>query len=129
MEIRPAEQQRCRVKRWRGYVKSSFYVEAPAGGLLFESSGFRWRHREPPPDEGAARLAYDSLVSLLLAAGWEPEGQGPLWFDARFVHRGVEAAPAAMAEAQAISTPGEAQDVRRRLAPRGVGLRAFTVAA
>jgi hypothetical protein len=77
------EPERCRIERWRGYVTSTLY--ARASGEMLESRPFRWRHTAPPPDDGDAKAAYESLVARLLEVGWEPEGQGALWYETCFV--------------------------------------------
>jgi hypothetical protein len=130
MERLPAEQRRCRIRRWRGYVRSTFYAEGPGGSLLFESEPFRWRRAAAPPDAGPARTAYDALVGLLQAEGWEPEGQGRPWFDTRFVHAGLEPASAGAAvEAHAVTVADcPAPPVVAPRQPRAP-LRALTVAA
>jgi hypothetical protein len=69
----------CRIERWRGYLASSFYVRLPDQTVL-ESPSFRWRHRAPPPDAGAARAAYDELAGRLQATGWMRDGDGADWF-------------------------------------------------
>jgi hypothetical protein len=86
---------RCRVERWRGYVSSSFYALTETGEVL-ESPTFRWRRADPPPEDGAARAAYDSLVERLLAEGWEPEATGQTWYATTFVRRTFEPQPVAV---------------------------------
>lgn len=86
---------RCRVERWLGYVSSSFYALTDTGEV-FESPTYRWRRAAPPPEDGAARAAYDSLVERLLAEGWEPEATGQTWYATSFVRRTFESQPAAV---------------------------------
>ena len=92
---------RCRIERWRGYVSSSFYALTETGEV-FESPTYRWRRAAPPPENGAARAAYDSLVERLVAEGWEPETTGPTWYATTFVRRTFEAPPPV-----AVETPPE----------------------
>lgn len=83
---------RCRVERWRGYVSSSFYALTETGEVI-ESAPYRWWRAAPPPEDGVARAAYDSLVERLLAEGWEPEATGPTWYATSFVRRTFESPP------------------------------------
>lgn len=62
-------------------------------GEVFESPTYRWRRPAPPPENGAARAAYDSLVERLLAEGWEPEATGQTWYATSFVRPTFEAQP------------------------------------
>jgi hypothetical protein len=73
----------CRIERWRGYVSSTFYARTTQDAL-HESKPFRWRRAEVPPDEGAARAAYDDLVARLRDDGWQPYEQGRVWYATTF---------------------------------------------
>ena len=64
---------------------------------MLESAPFAWRHGAPPPDNEAARLAYERLVERLLAEGWEREDQGAIWYETHFVRRGRPMATAPIA--------------------------------
>lgn len=75
----------CRVSRWRGYVSSTFVAVDESETLVAESASFRWRSADDPPDEGAAREAYDALVAELERLGWEPAGAHDAWFATVFV--------------------------------------------
>jgi len=110
---RQAEAPRlCRVKRWRGYVSSSFYVDLGDGRLL-ESSSFPWRHASPPPETDASRAAYDDLVARLAAAGWGPYGSGWCWYETTFAYGApVKAAKVGGERTRAVPVPA-----RRRAQP------------
>jgi O-antigen/teichoic acid export membrane protein len=49
-----------------------------------ESPPVPWGQRMPPAPIVEARLAHDTLVDTLLAAGWERAGVGETWFAHRF---------------------------------------------
>jgi hypothetical protein len=79
----------CEITWWRGYVKSEFYANGVgADGAEYEvarSRQFRWRRPEPPPaDHEQARAAHEGLVGSLTQSGWEPIGEGLLWYASRF---------------------------------------------
>jgi hypothetical protein len=77
---RPSE---CRIAWWRGYVKSAFHaVETTADEeqLVAESSFFRWRKPEPPPQSGSVAEAHRALVERLQGEGWSVVGTGEHWF-------------------------------------------------
>ena len=76
------EAEYCRIERWRGYLSSSFYVHLPDQTL--ESRSFRWRSQAPPPNDGAARAAYDELVGRVERAGWTRHADGADWFATTF---------------------------------------------
>jgi hypothetical protein len=88
----------CEIRRWRGYVTSTFYAVTATGAVIAESSPFRWRKAAaPPPETPAARAAYDALVAALAAAGWKIADEAPdgSWYGTRFTRssRGPWAAP------------------------------------
>jgi hypothetical protein len=80
--------ERCEIEWWRGYVKSDFYAVAfrPTGEwyVAGRSPSFRWRHNEPPPQEASGQEEHAELVGRLVADGWEPVGNGPVWYQTRF---------------------------------------------
>jgi hypothetical protein len=83
------EIETCRIRRWRGYVTSSFYAESDAGEVLAESTSFRWWRVKPPPETPEARAAYDTLVSELQAEGWtEAASDSAHWFGTVFIRPG-----------------------------------------
>jgi hypothetical protein len=91
----------CNVVRWRGYVTSEFYARRSADGETVATSGtFRWRRAASPPDLGP-REAFEALIAVLEASGWEERGRGPLWYERRFERvlllPAAEIAPAAPA--------------------------------
>ena len=76
----------CRIRRWRGYVTSSFYAESDVGEVLVASTAFRWWRKTPPPETPETRAAYDAPVDALVAEGWtEGTSRSAHWFDAVFV--------------------------------------------
>src|SRR3954453_16831331 len=79
----PRATEVARVERWRGYMKSSFVLNA-ADGAVYESASFRSWGADPPPDAGDARAAYDSLVEQLLSDGWTFAEHGTAWCEASF---------------------------------------------
>jgi hypothetical protein len=87
-----------RVERWRGYTTSRFVLNTP-DGAVWESPPFRWRRAEPPPDEGDARAAYDSLVEQLLSDGWTFAEQGQVWCETSFERPAVVVEPPVVAVA------------------------------
>lgn len=100
--------QFCRIERWRGYRASSFYAFLPDRTVL-ESPAFRWRRAAAPPDEGAARAAYQELVGRLEDAGWMHHADGTEWFATTFT-RLVE-------RTEAIAAPPPVDVVRAHLPP------------
>lgn len=79
-------QRTCQIERWRGYRTSRFYVLTDEG-TLFESEPFRWRRAAPPPREGAALEAHETLVARLEANGWTRSGESEVWFATSFTRR------------------------------------------
>jgi hypothetical protein len=81
----------CRIRLWRGYVRSDFFVELgdPDGGAaVLRSPSFAWRRDEPPPaDRDDVRDAYDALVGRLRDQGWEQVGRLSPWYAQRFRRR------------------------------------------
>ena len=94
-------------------MRSTFYVRLPDETLI-ESARVAWRHAAPPPDNEAARLAYERLVERLLAEGWEREGQGAIWYETHFVRRGRPMATAPIAHED---LPAEQEPEPERPAP------------
>ena len=84
-EGRQRSDERCSIKLWRGYVKSSFCAVAPDDPttVIAESPFFRWL-RPDPPDSDASVAAHRTLVALLERDGWTPVGKGDQWFELRF---------------------------------------------
>jgi hypothetical protein len=80
--------ERCEIEWWRGYVKSDFYAVAfrPTGEwyVAERSPSFRWRQSEPPQEGEAGREEHAHLAGRLVADGWEPVGNGPVWYQKRF---------------------------------------------
>jgi len=85
---RPEQQfkvETCSISRWRGYVTSRFIALLDDGTPVAESPEFRCRGRAEPPDEGAARHAYDELRVELQRLGWEDRGErSNSWYASRF---------------------------------------------
>ena len=98
-------------------MRSTFYVRLPDETLI-ESAPLAWRHAAPPPDNEAARLAYERLVERLLAEGWEREGQGAIWYETHFVRRGRPMATAPIAHEDLRPSRSLSQSARRRLVGR-----------
>lgn len=92
-DARPAEAvETCRIHRWRGYVKSTFYAVTPSGAVLAESRSFRWRRKDEESPRERARKAYDELTEELAADGWTPaDPRGREWYGAHFVRTLVAA--------------------------------------
>lgn len=65
----PVEQ--CRLRRWDGYVMSTFYAATPEGAVVAESRPFRRRRAEAGDRTEQAQQAYEDLVAALRAEGWE----------------------------------------------------------
>jgi hypothetical protein len=109
----------CRIRRWHGYVTSSFYAESDAGEVLVESTAFRWwRKKTPPPETPETRAAYDALMDALVAAGWTEEtSRSAHWFDAVFVRPSSK--PTRATEAPALHSGSRAAKQR---APGGFDL-------
>lgn len=74
----------CHVDRWRGYLTCEFFARRPDDSAVAASGTFRWRKSTPPPDDGAAREAFERVVAELRANGWEERGRGALWYERRF---------------------------------------------
>jgi hypothetical protein len=83
-----AQQSSCEIEWWRGWVRSQFVACSSNGSgeksMIAESPSFSWRGSEPPPETPAAVAAYLELAQKLDSLGWEPDGRGDAWFDARF---------------------------------------------
>src|SRR5437867_9526945 len=83
-----AEWSWCEIEWVRSFRGSEFQARPLSPGSeqkLTRSPSFRWRRPEPPPETDAeAREAHEDLVSLLVAADWEPIGQGGSWYAERF---------------------------------------------
>jgi hypothetical protein len=75
----------CRIDWWRGYVKSAFHAvtqtTADEEELVAESSFFRWRKPEPPPQSGPVAEAHSALVERLQRDGWSVVGTGEHWYE------------------------------------------------
>ena len=85
-----ASERTTRIRLWRGYVKSEFYVELddPEGPALLRSLSFGWRRSTPPPPErDDVREAYEDLVARLVELGWEQVGRLSPWYAQRFRKR------------------------------------------
>jgi hypothetical protein len=73
----------CRIKLWRGYVKSQLYAApldrggTPPVGLFF-SPFFRLRDEETPTKKADAALR--TLIERLERDGWEVVSGGPRWY-------------------------------------------------
>jgi hypothetical protein len=80
--------ERCEIEWWRGYIKSDFYAVAfrPTGEwyVAERSPSFRWRHTEAPREGAAGREEHANLVGRLVKDGWQPVGNGPVWYQTRF---------------------------------------------
>jgi hypothetical protein len=80
--------ERCEIEWWRGYIKSDFYAVAfRSTGEWYvaeRSPSFRWRHTQPPREGAAGREEHALLVGRLVKDGWQPVGNGPVWYQTRF---------------------------------------------
>ena len=78
----------CEIEWVRSFRGSEFQARPLSPGSeqkLTRSPAFRWRRAEPPPETDAeAREAHEALVSLLVAADWEPIGGAGPWYAERF---------------------------------------------
>jgi len=81
----------CVVVRWRGYVTSCFYaVRSSDEAVVAVSDSFRGGRAAAPPENGAARAAYEDLKAELVALGWRDAGirdQRGAWYAHRFERR------------------------------------------
>jgi hypothetical protein len=79
----------CEIACWRGYLKADFYARGLGrdGEEIARSHMFRWRRDGAPPREGKFLAAYEELVALLAARGWEPVGEPRPWYAQRFRRR------------------------------------------
>jgi Domain of unknown function (DUF4115) len=117
------EPDRCKITRWRGYTRSTFYATTP-DGTMFESKPFAWPHAAPPPpDHEGARWCYEALVERLLAGGWERESQGVIWYETGFVRGAPGMAPATVVSEEPAAQPEpepepEPAEKNRRATPR-----------
>jgi hypothetical protein len=88
----------CEIGVWRGYIKAEFIATVRDGDSAWEvarSPAFRCRGREVPrEDDPRAVAAFDRLLELLAADGWEPVGGGQPWYAYRFRRR-FDASPLA----------------------------------
>jgi hypothetical protein len=76
----------CWIRRWRGYVTSTFYAVTDDGDVIAESRSFRWWRAAPPAETPQARAAYNELVDALEAEGWTKVASSPTsWFEDRFL--------------------------------------------
>jgi hypothetical protein len=84
---------RCEIKWRAGYANSDFRAVAHGpnrhrGVTLGHSETFRWLLKDDPA--GSDRRYVEQVRGLadrLTAAGWEPVGRGPSWYELRFVWR------------------------------------------
>jgi hypothetical protein len=105
----------CRIRRWRGYVSSTFYAVTDTGEVLAESSSFRWRKAAPPPDRPAARRAHDEVVAALTGDGWTIATRGAgNWFETRLIRpQTVVTAPVQTPQDVAVARPAVTHEPSR----------------
>jgi hypothetical protein len=92
---RPKSPDDCRVRWWRGYVKSEFYAATSDDDeerTVAASPSFRWHGVEPPPEAEPATTALAALVAQLERDGWQLAGRGDEWFELRFRRHAVSTA-------------------------------------
>lgn len=113
----------CRIERWRGYVSSAFYAVA-GDGVVHLSETFRWRRSGSPPDEGAARAAYDAVVAKLEADGWTRHSVGSVWHETTFsrpapshAHEAAVEVPAPPVAPPIVAPPPQAREHVEPAAP------------
>ena len=90
---------RCEIKWHAGYANSEFRAvahgpERHRGVTLGHSEIFKWLLKGDPA--GSDRRYVEQVRGLadrLTAAGWEPVGRGPSWYELRFVWRQEGAPP------------------------------------
>ena len=83
--------ERCTISRWRGYVSSTFVAVLEDGTPIAESSAFRARGQQIPPDSEAARAAFAEIRAELERQEWDAAaGEFDPWYEAVFT-RPVEA--------------------------------------
>jgi hypothetical protein len=91
----------CGIALWRGYVSSAFVALLADGTVVAESADFRSRGKAEPPDDGAARQAYDELRADLDRLGWtDAKAQSQVWYAGLFT-RLVAVEPASVPVAPA----------------------------
>jgi hypothetical protein len=87
----PAAGDECVIRRWQGYVKSSFYVlvdgSSPDERTLIESPLFWSLGKQELTPEGDVAAAHEQLVEQLTRRGWRPDGVGASWYEQRFVRK------------------------------------------
>ena len=90
---------RCEIKWHAGYANSDFRAVAHGpkrhrGVTLGHSETFKWLLMDDP-EASDARFVEQvrGLADRLTAAGWEPVGRGPNWYELRFVWRQEGAPP------------------------------------
>ena len=98
---------RCEIKWHAGYVNSDFRAVAHGpkrhrGVTLGHSETFKWLLMDDPEASDARFVGQvRRLADRLIAAGWEPVGRGPSWYELRFVlAAGGRAAGAARSRAR-----------------------------
>ena len=90
---------RCEIKWHAGYANSDFRAVAHGpkrhrGVTLGHSETFKWLLKGVPAASDARFLGQvRRLADRLTAAGWEPAGRGPSWYELRFVWRREGAPP------------------------------------
>ncbi len=90
---------RCEIKWHAGYANSDFRAVAHGpkrhrGVTLGHSETFKWLLKGVPAASDARFLGQvRRLADRLAAAGWEPAGRGPSWYELRFVWRREGAPP------------------------------------
>ena len=90
---------RCEIKWHAGYANSDFRAVAHGpkrhrGVTLGHSETFRWLLMGDPAASDARFVGQvRRLADRLTAAGWEPAGRGPSWYELRFVWRREGAPP------------------------------------
>jgi hypothetical protein len=90
---------RCEIKWHAGYANSDFRAVAHGpkrhrSVTLGHSETFKWLLKGDPAASDARFLGQVRLLAdRLIAAGWEPAGRGPGWYELRFVWRRDGAPP------------------------------------
>ena len=90
---------RCEIKWHAGYANSDFRAVAHRpnrhrGVTLGRSETFKWLLKDDPAESDRRYVEQvRGLADRLTAAGWEPVGCGPSWYELRFVRRQDGAPP------------------------------------
>jgi hypothetical protein len=115
----PVAGDECVIRRWQGYVKSSFYVlvdgSSPDERTLIESPLFWSFGKQELTPEGDVAAAHEQLVEQLTRQGWRPDGVDASWYEQRFVRK---ARARTADEPLPAPAPAEAAPATRQAAPK-----------